>query len=395
MEKLILKPGREKSVKRHHPWIFSGAIAQITGAPEPGSVLGVFSSRGEALGLAAWSPSSQLTGRFWSFDPEESIDAAFFRRRLAGAVAYRKALGLPEKGGGCRLVSSEADGLPGLIVDVYDEWLVVQFLAAGMEYFRDTVLRELQALWPARGIYERSDVDVRRRENLPEAKGVIAGGEPPELIPICEHGLQFLVDVTHGHKTGFYFDQRDNRRAVAAGTAGGEVLNLFSYTGGFGVAALAAGAGHVVNVDSSAPALRLAVRNMETNGVAPERYENMQADAFEALRRLRREGRKFDAVVLDPPKFVDSAGALMRGCRAYKDIALSSFLLLKPGGTLFTFSCSGLLTAELFQKITADAALDAGVEAAIVGRLEQAPDHPTPLAFPEAFYLKGLEVKVR
>ncbi len=392
-KRLVLRPGREKSLRRRHWWIFSGAVREVTGEPAAGDVVEVYSSGGEWLARAGFSPASQLQARIWTFDRSEAVDDDFFRRRLLRAIAYRRALSFNRPTDGYRLVASEADALPGLIVDRYADWLVVQFLSAGMEPFRRRLVDLLLELLPEiRGIYDRSDVGVRAKEALPETTGVLAGATVPEQVVITENNLRFAVDIRHGHKSGFYFDQRCNRQAVAEAAKGAEMLNLFAYTGGFGVAAAAAGAAFVTNVDSSAPALALAERNFALNGIPADRYENIVDDVFELLRRCRRQKRQFDLIVLDPPKFVDSQKALARGCRAYKDVALQSFHLLKPGGRLFTFSCSGLMTPELFQKITADAALDAGIEGVIVRRLGQAPDHPTALNQPEGFYLKGLEV---
>ncbi len=269
---LVLLPGREKSLLRRHVWIFSGAVAALEGEAAPGETVVVTDSKRRFLARAAWSPESQLAARIWSFDPEETIDAAFFRRRIENAVEYRKFLGLDAPEGGCRLIHSEGDALPGLIVDRYGEYLVVQFLSTGVEHFRAEIVAALQAATGAKGIYERSDVGVRAKEGLPERSGLLAGAEPPNPLVITENGAKFAVDVRHGQKSGFYFDQRDSRRAVREFAAGRRVLNAFSYTGGFGVAAALAGAEHVVNIDSSAPALKLARHNMEMNRIPPERY---------------------------------------------------------------------------------------------------------------------------
>lgn len=391
---LVLAPGREKSLLRRHVWIFSGAIAEVEGEAAPGDTVAVVDSKRRFLARAAWSPASQLSARVWTFDPKEEIDDAFFRRRIAAAVEYRKFLKLDAPEGGCRLVHSEGDALPGLVVDRYGEFLVVQFLSAGVERFRAEIVAALQEITGAKGIYERSDSSVRAKEGLAERKGLLAGVEPPNPVVIVENGAKYAVDVRHGQKSGFYFDQRDSRAAVAALSAGKRVLNAFSYTGGFGVAALLAGAERVVNIDSSAPALKLARHNMEMNRIAPERYETVEADVFTELRRLTEAGEKFDLVILDPPKFIESRAALVKGCRAYQNIARLGFGLLVPGGVLVNFSCSGLMTSELFQKITADAAIDAGVAGKFIRRLEQSPDHPTSTAVPEGFYLKGLATRI-
>jgi 23S rRNA (cytosine1962-C5)-methyltransferase len=293
-----------------------------------------------------------------------------------------------------RLVNAESDGLPGVIVDRYGEYLVCQFLSVGAEYWRREIVTLLADLMPFAGIYERSDVDVREKEGLPLATGVLAGSPPPDLIEIDEYGVRFAVDVRSGHKTGFYLDQRDNRALVAEYAEGREVLNGFAYTGAFGVWALRGGAVKVTNVESSAAALDLARRNVELNGFDAERVENVAGDVFHVLRQYRDARRQFDLIVLDPPKFADSRSQIEKASRGYKDINLLAFKLLRPGGLLFTFSCSGLVTPDLFQKIVAGAALDSGRDVQIVRRMTQAPDHPVALNFPEGEYLKGLVCRV-
>lgn len=391
---LKLNPGREKSLLRRHVWIFSGAVADYPGEAAPGETVEVFDSKNNFLARAAYSPDSQLIARVWTFDRDEQIDEAFFARRIKAAVEYRHFLKLDDPKGGCRLINSEADGLPGLVVDRYAGVLVIQITSAGIEFHRDTIVKLLAEITGAASIYERSDVSVRAKEGLAERSGLLYGAQPPNPVIIEENGARFAVDVRHGQKSGFYFDQRCARAAVAAYADGRTVLNAFSYTGAFAVSALLAGAGHVINIDSSAPALKQAAHNLEMNKIKPERYENRTADVFTELRRLVEEGRKFDLVILDPPKFIESQKALVRGCRAYQDIARLGYRLLNPGGLLFNFSCSGLMMPELFQKITADAALDAGVRARLVRHLEQAPDHPVSLAVPEGFYLKGLVTRI-
>ncbi len=391
---LKLNPGREKSLLRRHVWIFSGAVADYPGEAAPGETVEVFDSKNNFLARAAYSPDSQLIARVWTFDRDEQIDEAFFARRIKAAVEYRHFLKLDDPKGGCRLINSEADGLPGLVVDRYAGVLVIQITSAGIEFHRDTIVKLLAEITGAASIYERSDVSVRAKEGLAERSGLLYGAQPPNPVIIEENGARFAVDVRHGQKSGFYFDQRCARAAVAAYADGRTVLNAFSYTGAFAVSALLAGAGHVINIDSSAPALKQAAHNLEMNKIKPERYENRTADVFTELRKLVEEGRRFDLVILDPPKFIESQKALVRGCRAYQDIARLGYRLLNPGGLLFNFSCSGLMTPELFQKITADAALDAGVRARLVRHLEQAPDHPVSLAVPEGFYLKGLVTRI-
>jgi 23S rRNA (cytosine1962-C5)-methyltransferase len=389
MKAVILKRGREKSLMRKHPWIFSGAIARVEEHPRAGETVDILTADGALLGRGAYSPTSQMTVRVWTFDPQEEITPDFFAARIARAAASRSALMGGEGPPAVRLVNAESDGLPGIIVDRYGEFLVAQFLTTGAEYWKAAVAEALSRFEGVAGVYERSDVDVREKEGLPKIAGVLAGAEPPDLIEIREGPCRFLVDVKRGHKTGFYLDQRENRAMMSEFAPGAVVLNCFSYTGGFGVAALVAGAAAVTNVDSSAPALELAARNAALNGIDESKIENVEGDAFSVMRKWRDEGRMFDVVVLDPPKFAESRANLPRASRGYKDINMLAFSLLEPGGMLFTFSCSGLMETDLFQKIVADAALDAGCEAQIVRRLGQAADHPTLLSFPESSYLKG------
>jgi 23S rRNA (cytosine1962-C5)-methyltransferase len=399
MPAVILKPGREKSVQRRHPWIFSGAIERVEGEPASGETVEVRSTDGTPLALGAYSPHSQIAVRVWTFDPTESVSPAFFRARLTHAFATREAslhASRPTLHGltAYRLVNAESDGLPGLIVDRYGEYLACQFLSAGAEYWKREIVTLLAGLLPYAGIYERSDVDVREKEGLPATTGVLAGSLPPDLVEIEEYGCRFAVDVRGGHKTGFYLDQRDNRALVAEYAEGRDVLNCFAYTGAFGVWALKGGAVKVTNVESSAAALDLARRNVELNGLDASKVENVIGDVSHVLRQYRDSRRQFDLIILDPPKFAESRSQVEKASRGYKDINLLAFKLLRPGGVLFTFSCSGLITPDLFQKIIAGAALDAGRDAQIVRRMTQAPDHPVALNFPEGEYLKGLVCRV-
>lgn len=393
MTSVTLKPRHEKALLRRHPWVFSGAIAEVDGLPQPGETVDILTSNGAWCGRGAYSPHSQIRVRVWTFDPDDSVSAGFFQARLRRASHSRHSY---LDGGlrGFRLVNAESDGLPGLIVDCYDEFIVCQFLSAGAEYWKQTIVAQLEELFPNAGIYERSDVDVRKKEGLPRYRGVLSGQEPPELIEIQEGPYRFLVDVKQGHKTGFYLDQRDNRALVAEYADGTEVLNCFAYTGGFAVAALKAGAKSVTNIESSTPALMLARRNLQLNGLDGTNIQNIEGDVFAVLREYRDSSRQFDVVILDPPKFAESRRQVKGASRGYKDINLLAFKLLRPGGILYTFSCSGLVSQDLFQKIVADAALDAGCDAQIIRWLNQAPDHPTALNFPEGSYLKGLACRV-
>ena len=386
---IILKHGRDKNVREHHPWVFSGAVDKVKGKPRLGETVEVRAANGDLLGLGAWSPESQIQVRLWSMT-EASIDRAFFIKQVQQALAYRQQLGIPQRNSGYRLLNAESDGLPGVVVDVLGDWLVMQALTAGAEYWKHTLADVLLELLPAKGVYERSDVDVRKKEGLESVTGTLKGQEPPAFIDIVEEGRHYRVDVLNGHKTGFYLDQRDNRSLLQAYAADKTVLNCFSYTGGFAVAALQGGAAKAINIDASQPALDIAAQNAKLNSFQPDKMENICGDVFKLLREYRNEGRQFDIVVLDPPKFAENRNQLEKAARGYKDINLLGFKLLKPGGLLFTFSCSGLMESNLFQKIVADAAVDAGCDARILRKLDQATDHPTRLAFPEGYYLKGL-----
>ena len=388
--KVLIKKDREKSLLRHHPWLFSGAIERIEGEPQLGETVELRAHDGRFLGFGAWSPKSQIAVRIWSFNPEAEINADFFRRKLSLAVKRRESLFEPNKTDAVRLVNAESDGLPGLIVDCYNGYLVVQFLSAGAEFWRETIISALTEICPVTGIYERSDVEVREKEGLELRRGLLQGNEPPELIEICENSRRFLVNIRNGHKTGFYLDQRDNRQKITEFSARREVLNCFAYTGGFALAALSAGAAKVTNIEASAEALELLNRNVALNGFDPAKVENLTDDVFQVLRKFRDQGRSFDLIILDPPKFAESKSQIERASRGYKDINLLAFKLLRPGGILFTFSCSGQISPELFQKIVADSALDAGKSAQILAWLNQSANHPTALNFPEGHYLKGL-----
>jgi 23S rRNA (cytosine1962-C5)-methyltransferase len=389
-----LKPGREKSLLRRHPWVFAGAVEEITGQPGEGETVRVVDSSGDFLAWGAFSPASQIRLRIWTWGEGETIDRDFFRARLQRAIQTRLVLMPPGDTDALRLVHAESDGLPGLIVDRYGDTLVAQLLSSGAERWKDALADLLVELSGAARLYERSDVDVRHLEGLAERAGALRGDQPPHLVQIHEKGLEFWVDVRQGHKTGFYLDQRDNRQRLRQLAQGRRVLDCFCYTGGFSVAALAGGAQSVLAVDTSASALDLARRNLVLNNLPQERAELLEGDVFQVLRRLRDQGRSFDMIVLDPPKFAPTASHAGRAARAYKDINLLALKLLRPGGLLFTFSCSGGVDAGLFQKIVAGAALDAGVHARIIQRLSQSPDHPVALDFPEGAYLKGLVLYV-
>jgi 23S rRNA (cytosine1962-C5)-methyltransferase len=390
---IILKPGREKSLLRRHPWVFSGAVEHIEGAPASGDTVAVCDAAGAFLAWGGYSAHSQITAKAWSWDANEKITADFFRSRIFRALALRRDLGIARHGNGARLIHGESDGLPGLIVDEYDKILVMQLGTAAAERWRDVCADILQAQCNPVCIYERSDSDARALEGLPERNGALRGILPDEIL-ITEHGLKFAIDVAHGQKTGFYLDQRDNRALTGEFARNREVLNCFCYTGGFSLYALRSGAASVLSIDASEEALQLARHNVESNGLDSSKTEWQCADVFAALRKLRDQNRKFDLIVLDPPKFAPTAAFAEKAARGYKDINLLGLKLLRPGGLLFTYSCSGGISDDLFQKIIAAAALDAGVEAHIVKKLHAAPDHPVLLSFPEGAYLKGLVLRV-
>jgi 23S rRNA (cytosine1962-C5)-methyltransferase len=391
---ITLKSGRDESVLRRHPWIFSGAVQRAVGDPSSGDTVLVRDAGGKVLGLSAWSPDSQIRARMWHFDATTPVDESFFRMRINAALRLRAPLLDDPATDAIRLLASEADGIPGAIVDRYGEVLVFQFLSAGAERWRETILRIFNEHFPSAALYERSDGDSREKEGLPERIGFIGNKEPEFPCIAHERGLRFAVRPDTGHKTGFYLDQRDNRVLLGQMASGLNVLNCFSYTGGFAVHALAGGANSVMDVDVSADALALASRNVELNGVDTSRYAQEEADVFHFLRRCRDEARSYDVIVLDPPKFAASKSQVDRAARGYKDINLLAMKLLNPGGLLFTFSCSGHMPLPLFQKIVADAAVDAHRDARVLRVMTQAADHPISLAIPESWYLKGLVCRV-
>ncbi len=391
MKIIKLKAKRDRPTRLGHPWIFSGAVDSVSREPARGETVLVTDAAGEALGLGAWSPDSQIRIRMWTFGPEGAVDDAFFRDRLSRALAVREGMATAFGTDALRLVNAEADGLPGVTVDRYGDTLVGQFATAGAEAHKATLVRELMALTGAASFYERSDVDGRSREGLEPAVGLLAGAEPPERIVIREGDVRYEVDVRGGHKTGFYLDQRENRRLVAACAKGRTVLNAFSYTGGFGIAAQVAGAASVTHVDLSEPALAQARRNCALNGgMAEGAAEFLKGNVFQELRAFRDRARRFGVVVLDPPKFADTKGQAMKALRGYKDINLLGLKLVEPGGVLATFSCSGAIDPATFRMIVAEAAHDAGRKVRILRELRQAPDHVEALTFPEGLYLKGL-----
>ena len=389
---LRLQPGRDRSLQRRHPWVFSGAVDRVDGDPAPGANVLVRAHDGTELGWAAYSPESQIWARMWTFDPTERPDAALVAGRVAAAAGRRDALLGSGDTDSARLVFSEADGVPGLVADRYGDTVVCQLTTAGAEAWSEVLADALAALPGVRCVHERSDADVRSREGLAPRTGTLRGPAPSPDLVAHERGFRFVVDAEGGHKTGFYLDQRDSRRAVEYWAADRRVLNVFSYTGAFSVIAAARGAHSVLSIDSSGPALEAARRSGALNSV--DVGDLMEADTFTALRGLRDRARQFDLVLLDPPKLAANDRQVDKASRAYKDLNLLALKLLAPGGALMTWSCSGAVSADLFQKIVAGAAVDAGRTARIVDRLHQPGDHPVPLAFPEAEYLKGLVLEV-
>ncbi len=389
--RIQVRKDRQRSLEQGHPWVFYGSLQKPPGNLPAGLIVDLVDEKDRFLARGQYNDQSQIVVRVLTYR-EETVDEAFIAHRIAAAVARRQSL-LTDQTDSCRLIFAEADQLPGLIVDQYGGYLVVQILTAGMEVWRETILAALSELQPA-GIFERSDSEDRRRhEGLGIQTGLLAGELPPDGLTIREHGHRFVVDLREGHKTGYYLDQRDNRLAVAKYCVGQRVLNAFSYTGGFGLYAAAAGAAAVTHVDSSGPALELCARNLTLNGLS-DGQEMVNANVFDALRESRQAGRTFDVIVLDPPKFAATRKRLEQASRGYKDLNLNALKLLEPGGILATFSCSGAVDAELFQKIVAGAAGDAGRQVQVLEGLGQPVDHPVLLGFPEGRYLKGLICRV-
>ncbi|EOC0062104.1 23S rRNA (cytosine(1962)-C(5))-methyltransferase RlmI [Cronobacter turicensis] len=392
--RLVLAKGREKSLLRRHPWVFSGAVARMEGKAAPGETIDIVDHQGKWLARAALSPASQIRARVWTFDPSETIDIAFFTRRLTQAQQWRDWLAKKDGLNSYRLIAGESDGLPGVTIDRFGNFLVLQLLSAGAEYQRPALVSALQACYPECSIYDRSDVAVRKKEGMELAQGPVSGELPPDLLAIEEHGMKLLVDIKGGHKTGYYLDQRDSRFATRRYVEDKRVLNCFSYTGGFAVSALMGGCRQVISVDTSQDALDVAKQNVELNQLDLSKAEFVRDDVFKLLRKYRDQGETFDVIVMDPPKFVENKSQLHGACRGYKDINMLAIQLLNPGGILLTFSCSGLMTTDLFQKIVADAATDAGRDVQFIEQFRQAADHPVIASYPEGLYLKGFACRV-
>jgi 23S rRNA (cytosine1962-C5)-methyltransferase len=388
--RLTLKPGREHSLLRRHPWVFSGAVASVAGVAVAGNTVKVCAADGRFLAWAAFNPESQIRARVWSFSESAFPDNDWLRSRLVHAIERRSQTVSPEATNAMRLVHAESDGLPGVIVDRYADTLVLQLSSAGADVRRDAIVEIIAEATGCKRIFERSDADSRSLEGLPERVGILLGDAPEGTIEICENGIFYEVDVVAGQKTGFYLDQRDSRAKLGRHASGRDVLNCFSFTGGFSLACMAGGAKSVLSIDSSAAALEIAEKNASRNGMNDSKLEWRQADVFQALRDLRDRGRDFDLIVLDPPKFAPTSRHAPAAARGYKDINMGAMRLLRPGGMLATFSCSSGVPEDLFHKIVAGAAADTGLSATLVDWFHAAPDHPSLLEFPEGDYLKGL-----
>lgn len=393
-KQVILKKGREKSVNNKHPWLFSGAISRLEGDPESGDVVDIWNNKARFVARGIYNEKSQISVRLLTWNPNDPIDEEFWRRRISRAVAGRLAIKQDQSTNAYRIVYSEADGVPGFIADLYGTWLVVQFLSLAAEKNRKIILNTLLDLVEPQGIYERSDSDSREKEGLVPVTGPVWGEIPPDLIEIIENGLTFQVDVKLGHKTGFYLDQRENRMKVSKYFDGKEVLNAFAYTGAFSVYAARAGATRIINVDSSERVLQIAENNMLRNGFNGREDVYSAADVFDVLRAYREARWKFDVIILDPPKFAHSKRNVEKATHGYKDINLLAMKLLKRGGILITFSCSGVVSADLFQKVLFGASIDAVRTVQIIERLSQGSDHPILLSCPESEYLKGFVCRV-
>lgn len=385
-----LLPGKDKPVRNGHPWIFSGAIKNDAKNATPGDLVDILDAEKRFLARGYYNPLSQIRARVLTRDPFQMIDADFWRNRIEQSVLRRKFITDHSDTNGIRLVAHESDQLPGLVVDRYADWLSFQIVTAGMERWRSEIIEILRTVCKPTGMIERSDEAVREKEGLTQRKEILLGSIPKNGVPFLENGMNLLADIENGHKTGFYLDQRDNRKIVGSYAKGLNVLNCFSFSGGFAVAAKQQGAVQVINVDESEPALQTAKTNLELNDLNTQPEEFVRADVFKYLRDLKAEGRRFDMIILDPPKFVASSAQIDRACRGYKDLNMIGMQLLNPGGLLATFSCSGLISRDLFQKVVFGASVDANSEMQVVHHLSQSEDHPTLLSFPESLYLKGL-----
>jgi len=391
---VILKKGKEKAALQRHPWIFSGAIDKVKGAPENGEIVKVFAADKSFLAYGYYNSQSRVAVRLLEWDEETTVDKNWYQQKLKNAIASRAHVLNNEDTNTCRLVFSEADYLPGLIVDKYADFLSLQILSAGIENVKADIIDILRAELNPSGIFDKSDANARTHENLEVSQGLLWGETPPEFIEVKENGMRYHINIADGQKSGFYCDQRDNREILAAYTKDKEVLDCFCYSGGFTLNSLKHGAKHVTSVDSSALAIETLKHNLSLNGFTADQQTSIQSDVNKQLRAFKEEGRTFDVIILDPPKYAPSRSALDRAARAYKDLNRLGMLLLNPGGILATYSCSGAVDLETFKQITAWAALDAGKEVQVIKQFHQPEDHPVRISFPEGEYLKGLLVRV-
>jgi 23S rRNA (cytosine1962-C5)-methyltransferase len=391
---VILKKGKEKAALQRHPWIFSGAIDKVKGAPENGEIVKVFAADKSFLAYGYYNSQSRVAVRLLEWEEETTVDKDWYQQKLRNAIASRAHVLNNEDTNTCRLVFSEADYLPGLIVDKYADFLSLQILSAGIENVKGDIIDILRAELNPSGIFDKSDANARTHENLEVSQGLLWGENPPEFIEVKENGMRYHINIADGQKSGFYCDQRDNREILAAYTKDKEVLDCFCYSGGFTLNSLKHGAKHVTSVDSSALAIETLKHNLGLNGFTEDQQTSIQSDVNKQLRAFKEEGRTFDVIILDPPKYAPSRSALDRAARAYKDLNRLGMLLLNPGGILATYSCSGAVDLETFKQITAWAALDAGKEVQVIKQFHQPEDHPVRISFPEGEYLKGLLVRV-
>ncbi|MBN1548957.1 MAG: class I SAM-dependent rRNA methyltransferase [Syntrophaceae bacterium] len=387
---IYLKSGRDFSLDKGHPWVFSGAVGKVEGNPQPGDIVRAVSADGKPLGLGFYNPKTDIAFRLLTPESTLVIDKGFWKKRLQAAIALRNRV-IPPETNACRLVNAEGDLLPGLIVDRYGDGLVLTIGTAGMEKVQLVVLEILKQYLSPTWIYERSEGKSRKIEGLEDRIGMVYGPVLSDTITVQENGLLFFVDPVSGQKTGFFLDQRVNRERVRTLSMGVTVLNCFCYTGAFSVYAAAGGAQQVVSVDISESAVNMARHNLEQNGFSPEAHPALKADVFNYLRDTQ---DSFGLIILDPPAFAKSKKELPRATRGYKEINLQAVRRLKEGGLLATFSCSNHIDADLFQKIVQGAVSDAGKTAQLLQVLGPGPDHPVNLAHPEGHYLKGLLLRI-
>ncbi len=391
---VILKKGKEKAAIQRHPWMFSGAIDKVKGSPVNGEVVMVRAADKEFLAYGYYNAQSRVAVRLLEWDESKTINKEWYHLKLKNAIAARKHVLQDQQTNTCRLVFSEADFLPGLIVDQYADFLSLQVLSSGMDNIKQDIIDILIEELNPKGIFDKSDANARTHENLEVAQGLLWGEMPPEFIEVKENGIRYHINIAEGQKSGFYCDQRDNRRLLADYAAGKNVLDCFSYSGGFSLNSLNQGASHVTSVDSSALALETLKHNLTLNGYDAAQQTSIQSDVNKQLRIFKEDGKKFDIIVLDPPKYAPSRSALDRAARAYKDLNRLAMHLLESGGLLATFSCSGAVDIDTFKQIIAWAALDAGKEVQILKQFSQPEDHPVRISFSEGEYLKGLLLRV-